>query len=119
MTRRQRHHGLWRADIRQPRLLNPSPRAGRDQALVSRPTYEQLLATPELATLAVLETALDVTVLALAAQHPELHDQIADALPELRAAGDIIDLARALATELKRYRGELVSAAERDDQLPF
>ena len=87
---------------------------------MTRPSVQQLGAAPELAALAVLEVAADTTVLALAAVYPETHDlDDHDDYPELRAALDLIDTARAVAACINRYRLALLVAQERDDLLPF
>jgi hypothetical protein len=87
---------------------------------MTRPSVQQLWVAPELAALAVLEVAADTAVLALAAVHPELHDlDDLDDYPDLRAALDLIDTARAVAGCINRYRLALVLAQERDDLLPF
>lgn len=98
-------------------------RRHRGQSLLSRsvlPRCDELRTHPELASLAVLETAADVAILSLGAVYPELAVLDIDDSPELRAALDIIDLARAIASAVKRYRLELLEAHERDDDLlPF
>ena len=79
---------------------------------------EKLMAAPELASLAVLDAALDAAVLALAAAWPELqtgdidHDQP-------RAALDVIDHARALSAALRLYRRALARADRCEADLPF
>ena len=82
-------------------------------------TYPKLAAAPELGALAVLDTALRVAILALAAAWPELHT---DHLPrdEPRAALDVIEHARDLGLAVRRYRRALAAAAvRRDDEMPF
>ena len=87
---------------------------------MTRPSVQQLGAAPELAALAIFEVAADTTVLALAAVYPEIHDlDNHDDYPELRAALDLIDTARAVAACLNRYRLALLLAQERDRLLPF
>jgi hypothetical protein len=83
-------------------------------------TVLDVLASPELAPLAVLESAADIARLALIAAHPSTHDD--DEVPiESRAASAVIDAAGHLATEIARYRLALARARERDrdDLLPF
>ena len=81
---------------------------------------EQLAAAPELAILAVLEAALDVTILALAAAWPELQELDLDSsYDEARAAFDVIERARTLAAAVNRYRLALATADRRDHDLPF
>jgi hypothetical protein len=79
---------------------------------------ERLMAAPELAALAVLDTALHVAIFALAAAWPELHggDLIHD---QTRAALDVIEHARALSIALRRYRRTLALADRRELDLPF
>lgn len=85
-----------------------------------RLSVEQLWTTPELAVLAVLETAADTAVLALAAIYPEMQDMHPDDDTDaLRAALSVIEHARALRVTLNHYRRALVRARERDDALPF
>jgi hypothetical protein len=83
-------------------------------------TVVDVLASPELAPLAVLESAADIARLALIAAYPSgIHD---DEVPvESRAASAVIDAAGNLATEIARYRLALARARERDrdDLLPF
>ena len=85
------------------------------------PHVEHLADEPQLATLALLENAANVAILALAAQYPELNfndDPQRDA--ELRATLDIVDLSRALDCTIHRYRRELRKARERkQNRLPF
>jgi hypothetical protein len=79
---------------------------------------EKLAISPELASPAVLDTALDMTTLALAAAWPELQDGLF-AYDEPRAALEIIELARALAAALRRSRRALVTVDRRELDLPF
>jgi hypothetical protein len=86
----------------------------------ARVTYEQLLAAPELASLAVLEAALDVTGVALAAAWPELHDiDMAREHDEPRAALDVLRRAADLVAAVNRYRLVLAVAQHRKHDLPF
>lgn len=89
---------------------------------------ERLSAEPQLASLAILESAADVAVVALAAEYPELasdHDltNYERELPELRSAIDVIELARALVVTITRYKRDIAARHERDrrqsDLLPF
>jgi hypothetical protein len=82
-----------------------------------RLSYPKLVASPELGPLAVLDTALRVATLALAAAWPELHtDHLLH--DEARAALDVIERARDLGLAVRRYRRDLV-AAQRERELPF
>lgn len=87
------------------------------------PRAEHLSVEPQLAALAVLETVANVAILALAAEYPEL--QRSDAHPrdppELGAAVDLIELARAVDITIARYRRALAERHEREeaDLLPF
>jgi hypothetical protein len=88
------------------------------------PSFEQLAAAPELATLAVLETAAIMAILALGAEHPELAtDNFDRPEPALRAAIELIKLARAIDLALARYRRALTNRDEREREeaelLPF
>lgn len=83
-------------------------------------TVVDVLASPELAPLAVLESAADIARLALIAAYPCTQQN--DELPvESRAAIALIDAVGHLATEIARYRLALARARERDrdDLLPF
>ena len=80
-------------------------------------SYPNLAAAPELGALAVLDTALRVAVLALAAAWPELHTVHLVHL-EPRAALDVIERARDLGLAVRRYRRAL-AAAQRERELPF
>lgn len=89
------------------------------------PRAEHLSAEPQLASLAVLETAANVAILALGAEYPELASDDVDLRdpPELRAAVDLIEIARALDLTIGRYRRDLAERHERereeDGLLPF
>jgi hypothetical protein len=85
----------------------------------ARVTYEQLLAAPELASLAVLEAALDVAGVALAAAWPELHDLDMCDHDEPRAALDVLRRAADLVAAVNRYRLALALADDRTHDLPF
>jgi hypothetical protein len=81
-------------------------------------SYEHLAAAPELGTLAVLRSAIDVAVLALAAAWPDLHtDELR--YPQSRAALDVIERARDLALALRRYRRALRDSPDTDSVFPF
>jgi len=82
-----------------------------------RLSYPKLAAAPELGALAVLDTALRVAILALAAAWPELHtDHLLH--HEARTALDVIERARDLGLAVRRYRRDL-AAAQRERELPF
>ena len=82
-------------------------------------TYDEVLGSPELAVLDVLERTLDVAVLLLAAAYPEMHDIDRVTAPEALAALDVVDSARALAVLVDRYRHELAIAPTDSAELPF
>lgn len=83
-------------------------------------SIEQLWAAPELASLAVLDAAIDMAILSIAAVHPELQDQdSADQTAVLRAATLVIEDARALGAAAARYRLILRRHHDRADDLPF
>lgn len=83
-------------------------------------TIEQLWAAPELACLAVLDAAIDMAILAIAAVHPELQDNDrAEPTAALRAATLVIEDARALGAAITRYRLVLRRDRDRSDDLPF
>ena len=98
-------------------LLPPSP-----------PSVPELVLTPELATILLLEHALDIAAQALLAEHPTLADDFAtarDDAPVLALAATICRRAAALERSLRRYRRavrdsatSLQSQDPRDD-LPF
>jgi hypothetical protein len=88
------------------------------------PRLDDLYGAPQLAALAILEAAADVTVAAVLAAHPLDHHELDDdhsPLPERRAASALVDAARTVAAAINRYRLALVLARERerDDILPF
>jgi len=86
------------------------------------PRVEHLSAEPQLAALAILETAANIAILALGAEYPELacHDEGLRETPEIRAAIDLVELARDLDAAIARYRRVLVEAQESEsDLLPF
>jgi hypothetical protein len=70
--------------------------------------------------LAVLDAALETSILAVAATRPELHDldDDRDDAP-LCAARDLLDLARALSLALRRYTRACLAERSRRDNLPF
>ena len=85
-------------------------------------SIEQLWAAPELACLAVLDAAIDMAILAVAAVHPELQDhQQVEPTAAVRAATLVIEDARALGAAITRYRLVLRRDRDRDraDDLPF
>lgn len=87
-----------------------------------RPAVDELYAAPELAVLAVLETTVDVALVALVAAHPDdFYDDDAPCPPERRAARALVEAARDVASAVNRYRLALVCARdrERDELLPF
>jgi hypothetical protein len=77
-------------------------------------TCDQLRANPELGVLDVLASAIDVSLLALAAAHPELRDDDRVTDPQALAALDIVDMARALGAIVHRYRLALAFARDHD-----
>ena len=89
------------------------------------PRVEHLSAEPQLASLAILETAANVAILALAAEYPELASDDVDLRepPELGPAVDIIELALAVDRTIARYRYAVAERYERereeDELLPF
>ena len=82
-----------------------------------------LAAAPELATLALLDTALDVCTSALLAEHPTLdHDLRHDPEPpSLREARRLIAAALRFRRTLVRYRNAVVDSIlpRRDESDPF
>jgi hypothetical protein len=81
-------------------------------------SLDSLASDPELAALALLDHALGVAVLALAAAWPELQsDDIPQHPPS--AVLEVIDLARALGFALRRYRRVLGATRRRQYDLPF
>ncbi len=84
------------------------------------PTVEQLWVAPELACLAILDAAIDTSILAVGAVYPEMQDQDpADQTASLRAATVVIEDARTLAASLARYRLILRRGPDRADDTPF
>lgn len=80
---------------------------------------------PELATLAVLEVALEITVRALVAEHPTL-DELEPCLAEpgsLRRARRLLTGIYPLQRAVQRYRAAVLAAigpeGDDDDHLPF
>lgn len=82
-----------------------------------------LAAAPELATLALLDAALDVCTTALLAEHPTLeHDLRPDPEPpSLREARRLIAAAHRLRCAVTRYRNAVIDCLvpRRDDNEPF
>jgi hypothetical protein len=94
----------------------------------SPPTAPELVHAPELATIALLEHALDLAAQALLAEHPTLADDFARARggsPVLTLANTICRRATALEQALRRYRLAVRDAVapsrscDPDDDLPF
>lgn len=87
-----------------------------------RPRVEDVYAAPELATLAVVEAALDVSLIALVAAHPDDHELEEDPpLPERVAARALVEAVHDVAAALNRYRLALTleRVRERDRLMPF
>jgi hypothetical protein len=79
---------------------------------------QALAGSPELAAVAVLDSALTVTVRALAAVWPELqHGNLP--YEEHRTALEIIELAGSLAAAIRRYRRAVADTDRRERNLPF
>jgi hypothetical protein len=87
------------------------------------PDHRLLAAAPELATLALLETALTVCIAALLAEHPTLdHDLRPDPEPSsLREARRLIAAANRCRRTVARYRDAVIDCIVplRDDTDPF
>jgi hypothetical protein len=85
------------------------------------PTVGDLVVAPELAILAALDTAVDLTIIALVAAQPELQsaaDQRDGVESSVAVAADhLITAAQALAATVATYRVALRD--RRDDELPF
>ena len=105
--------------MKRPRRLLPPP---------SPPTVPELVQAPELASITLLEHALDLAAQALLAEHPTLADDFARARddgPVLTLASSICRRAAALERALRRYRQAVRDALEppgsRDggDDMPF
>ena len=82
-----------------------------------RPSVGLLYAAPELATLEILATAIDVALVALVAAHPDDvadDDHVARRSPEHRAARTLIASAHELASALQRYQLAVALAHERE-----
>lgn len=83
-------------------------------AALALPPFDHrlLVAAPELATLALLETALTVCTAALLAEHPTLdHDLCPDPEPSsLREARRLIAAAHRLRGTVARYRDAVVDS---------
>jgi hypothetical protein len=87
------------------------------------PSLSELVTAPELAALATLDHALQISILALAAAWPEL-ELLEFPLPRgidprLRAALHILEHARRLAHLIRRYRVALRDTERRELDLPF
>ncbi len=91
-------------------------------ALVPAPSVRQLAAAPELAALAILEVAMETTIAALLAEHPELCAADPDAggsTPCATCADRVIHLGLELRGAINRYRLARVHHPARDIPLPF
>lgn len=91
---------------------------------MTQPSFEQLSDAPELATIAVLETAATMAILAVGAEYPELaSDHVDRRRPDLRAAIELIKLGRALDLAIARYRRAVAERHDREREeaklLPF
>jgi hypothetical protein len=85
-----------------------------------RPRVEDLYAAPELAVLAVLEAAVDVSLVALVAAHPDDHELEDDPpQPERVAARALVVAVRVVGEAVNRYRLALSRARDRDHLMPF
>lgn len=85
---------------------------------MTRPTCEQLARSPELASLAPLDVALDISSLALAAVWPEQHEmKMARQHDEPRAALEILQRAEDM-TEVSTtsWQGQLARVGADDAQ---
>jgi hypothetical protein len=103
-------------------------RRGRLLSPLSPPTVPELVHAPELATIALLEHALDLAARALLAEHPTLADDFAgtrDDGPVLTLAHAISRQAAVLEQALRRYRQAVretaapVRCCDCRDDLPF
>jgi hypothetical protein len=82
-------------------------------------SIEQLWAAPELATLAVLDAAIDMAVLTIFSVHPEIQNaERNDSSAVERSALVVIEDARALAAAMARYR-LVLRRTDRADDTPF
>lgn len=85
-----------------------------------RPRVEDLYAAPELAVLAVLEAAVDVSLVALVAAHPDDHELEDDPPPPERvAARALVEAVRDVADAVNRYRLASRLSRDRDRIMPF
>jgi hypothetical protein len=85
------------------------------------PLSADLFESPQLAVLAVVDTAVEVCLVALLVAHPD-DDRDVDALPlERRAARSLVTALYDVSLALRRYRLALQRAKERDRKidLPF
>ena len=82
-----------------------------------------LAAAPELATLALLDSALTVCTVALLAEHPTLDHELRPdpEPPSLREARRLIAAAQRFRSTIVRYRSAVIDslAPARDDTDPF
>ena len=74
--------------------------------------HRLLTAAPELATLALLETALTICTAALVAEHPTLGHDLYPPLepPSLREARRLIAVARRFRGTIARYRSAVIDS---------
>jgi hypothetical protein len=93
----------------------------RVSTVFERLSTEDLLSAPELASLALLEAALGVAILAVAAACPDLNDPDVEFLVDepAQAAFDVVERARVLGASLNRYRLAVVAAQQREVDMPF
>ena len=87
-----------------------------------RPLVEDIYTAPELAVLAVLDAAVDVSLVALVAAHPDDHELEDDpAPPDRLAARALVDAVRDVADAINCYRlaMRLVRDRDRDNLMPF
>jgi hypothetical protein len=91
----------------------------------SIPTPPELMKNPELAVLAVLDATLDVAWYALAAEHPDMHDEhelYEQSTPRISlfVARHIIELMDKLHVSIDRYRQRLKDEQQaQTEDLPF
>lgn len=84
------------------------------------PPVSSLGFAPELAALALLEAALEVTRAALVAAHPELRsDDFVPSVASTEVASQLIEQALGLCGTIRRYRIALVLDPGPDGPIPF
>jgi hypothetical protein len=91
------------------------------------PTPPDIALRPELASLALLEAALEITVRALIATYPQLQDDEVwrlDRTQLCKTAGSIVMLADSLTQEIRSYSAAPPTAdpsgpSDPDDDIPF